>query len=90
MLIIAVLFLARLASSFATTSPTWIAHTSFRAGSASLITSVTASPNVLSYTVFFTAAMISNPPGMAIGIKSYKGKFYAIQASIICCSSFSN
>ncbi len=76
MLLIISLVLLNLVGGAVLTQPaSFVTELNFTAGTATLVSSEISAPQDLDFTVYYTRGMISNPPNIAFGIKSYSGTF---------------
>lgn len=79
MIAILLLCLIGLSGCQNTSSPTWAQSPYFQAGSSSLITTTTSAPFTNSYNIPFSPVTATDPPYLAIGLKSYTGTQHQTQ-----------
>ena len=86
--IILICFLACLA--VAQVTPTWSTDSTFKAGSSTLLSTLTNAVYDNTFTITFASATTTNPPIFVYGVKSYEGRSVDIQELISWCRSTSS
>lgn len=81
------LFAVTIAKNITTATPTWVTSNYFRAGYKDVISTLTGNASLPQFTFTFSSPLTATP-GLAYGIKNYRGNSPNIQETIICINNF--